>query len=70
MTKRLIITLRPDGGVEAETAGLTGDACLDYIGVLEDLLGADTVESSFTADYTAAQQQSQTSAQQWNGGAE
>lgn len=67
-TQQLIITLRPDGGVEAETVGITGSACLDYIARLEDLLDAETAESAFTSDYTAAQhQQSSTAAQQWSG---
>ncbi|MEV4507444.1 DUF2997 domain-containing protein [Dactylosporangium sp. NPDC049525] len=49
---RIIVTVSSDGQISAETEGLLGAACLDYIAVLEDLLAARTVESSYTADYT------------------
>jgi hypothetical protein len=52
--QRIIVTVSSDGQINAETEGLLGEACLDYIAVLEDLLAARTVESSFTADYTRA----------------
>ena len=51
-TPRIIVTVSSDGQINAETEGLLGDACLDYIAVLEDLLAARTVGSSYTADYT------------------
>lgn len=51
MQKQLIVNLRPDGSVAAETLGMTGDECLAYISALEDLLDATTSSSSFTADY-------------------
>lgn len=54
MGKQLVVRLRPDGTVDAETLGMTGDECLSYIAALEDLLDATTVQSSFTADYAAA----------------
>ena len=38
--------------MSAETKGLVGGGCLDYIALLEDLLDARTVESAYTADYT------------------
>ncbi|WP_233513783.1 DUF2997 domain-containing protein [Micromonospora craterilacus] len=41
-----------EGVVSAETRGLLGERCLDYIAVLEELLGARTVQSAYTADYT------------------
>lgn len=53
MQKQLIVNLRPDGSVAAETIGMTGDECLDYISALEDLLDATTTSSSFTADYAS-----------------
>ncbi|MFF1612188.1 DUF2997 domain-containing protein [Amycolatopsis sp. NPDC058278] len=70
MTHRVTVTIGKDGSISAETHGVTGLKCLDYIPLLEDLLGAETVTSEFTADYrrttasaedTASQQQSQ-----WN----
>lgn len=51
MTKQLIVNLRPDGAVAAETIGMTGDECLSYISALEDLLDATTTSSSYTADH-------------------
>nr|WP_204343026.1 DUF2997 domain-containing protein [Micromonospora terminaliae] len=46
------MTVTSEGLVSAETQGLIGDACLDYIAILEDLLDARTVESAYTADYS------------------
>ncbi|HEY3467034.1 MAG TPA: DUF2997 domain-containing protein [Amycolatopsis sp.] len=66
----MTVTIAKDGSISAETHGVTGSKCLDYIPLLEDLLGAETVSSEFTEDYrrtsasvedTASQQQSQ-----WN----
>jgi len=51
MKKQLIVNLRADGSVAAETIGMTGDECLTYISALEDLLDATTTASSFTDDY-------------------
>lgn len=48
---RLIVRVLPDGTVRAETEGVTGSACLDYISLLEDLVSGQTVTSEFTADY-------------------
>jgi hypothetical protein len=50
--KQLIVRISPDGSINAETRNLYGDECLDYITVLEDLLDAQTVTSSFTEDYS------------------
>jgi hypothetical protein len=73
MTHRVTVTIGKDGSISAETHGVTGSKCLDYIPLLEDLLGAETVTSEFTEDYrrtsasdentanTASRQQSQ-----WN----
>ena len=50
---QIVVRIGPDGAVTAETRNVTGAACLDYVGLLEDLLDATTVDSSYTADYTA-----------------
>ncbi|WP_405113097.1 DUF2997 domain-containing protein [Micromonospora sp. NBC_01405] len=47
---RVVVTVNPDGSVSAETQGLLGESCLDYVAVLEDLLDARTVRSAYTAD--------------------
>ncbi len=41
-----------DGTVTAETRYVTGTSCLEYIGLLEDLLDASTTASAYTTDYT------------------
>ena len=48
---RIVVRVAPDGSVVAETHDLVGPACLDQIAVLEELLGARTESSAFTADY-------------------
>lgn len=54
MTRRIVIRVRRNGSVSAETREIFGDDCLDYIPVIEQLTDASTVESHFTADYHAA----------------
>ncbi|MBD3941174.1 DUF2997 domain-containing protein [Microbacterium sp. NEAU-LLC] len=54
MAKQLVVRLRADGTVDAETIGMHGAECLDHIEALEALLDAETVSSSFTQDYTSA----------------
>ncbi|HXF01985.1 MAG TPA: DUF2997 domain-containing protein [Arthrobacter sp.] len=49
--QQLIVTVGPDGAVAAETRHIFGSDCLDYITLLEDLLEAETVSSSYTEDY-------------------
>ncbi len=49
---QLVVTIGPDGRVRAETKGVIGPACLNYIPLLEELLDAEAVSSEFTADYT------------------
>ena len=50
-TEQIVVRIAPDGSVQAETKGIKGDACLDSIQLLEDLLEAQTVASSFTPEY-------------------
>jgi hypothetical protein len=57
---RIVLTVTSEGVVSAETKGVVGDRCLDYIAVLEDLLQARTVESTYTADYTTTDVEVQT----------
>ncbi|MCC9195321.1 DUF2997 domain-containing protein [Arthrobacter sp. zg-Y820] len=52
--EQIIIRVSPDGAIQAETSGIKGTKCLDSIEVLEDLLGAQTVTSSFTKEYEEA----------------
>jgi Protein of unknown function (DUF2997) len=49
--QRIVLRVGADGQLFAETQGITGPKCLDYIAVLEDLLDAETLSSQFTDDY-------------------
>lgn len=55
MSAKETITVRitADGLITAETHGVTGPQCMDYIAALEDLFDATAQSSSFTADYNA-----------------
>lgn len=50
--QRIVVRIAPDGAIHAETEGIKGEACLDYIEALEDLLDAQTINSDFTDEYT------------------
>jgi hypothetical protein len=65
--KQLIVQVRPDGSVHAETIGMYGNECLDYIAVLENMLEAETTESSFTEAYGQIAAEQQTTATNWDG---
>lgn len=51
MTKQMRIQIFPDGRVQANVNGIPGRACTDYIKVLEELLDAETIDSSYTPEY-------------------
>ncbi len=48
---RVEISVAADGSIRAHTVGVKGPDCLDYLPLLEDLLGAQTVRSAFTPEY-------------------
>jgi len=54
--KQIKVRVFPDGRIEAETVGVKGQACTDYIEILERLLDAETVDSSYTAEYYETEQ--------------
>lgn len=49
--QQVVVRVAADGTIRAETLGIKGPRCMDYIAVLEDLLDAQTTASAFTADY-------------------
>jgi hypothetical protein len=49
--EQIVVRIAPDGAIHAETIGLKGPKCLETIALLEDLLEAQTVSSSFTSEY-------------------
>ena len=57
MTRRIAVTINRDGTIRAETLGIKGKTCLDYVPLLEELLEAETVQSEFTADYQSVDEQ-------------
>jgi hypothetical protein len=65
--KQLVVSVRPDGTVHAETIGMHGDECLDYIAVLENMLDAEATESSFTEAYTQVAAEQDSTTRNWDG---
>lgn len=51
MTKQIKIQIYPDGRVQADIAGIKGKKCTDYIRILEEILDAEAVDSSYTPEY-------------------
>lgn len=51
MTTRIVVTVRPDGTISAETRGLKGPACLDEVPRIEALCGERISESALTKEY-------------------
>lgn len=49
--KKLIIKINKDGSINAETQGIKGSKCMDYIKVVENLLEAETVDSEYTKEF-------------------
>lgn len=53
MPKQLVIKVQSDGSVRVETVGLSGDACLEYAQVAQDMCGAALTDQTLTPDYYA-----------------
>jgi hypothetical protein len=49
--KRIKLKISPDGQVQAETIGIRGKKCTDYIAILEQLLDAEAIDSERTPEY-------------------
>jgi hypothetical protein len=56
--KQLVIKVQPDGSVRVETVGISGDACLEYALVAEDVCGAAIAQQALTTDYYATAENS------------
>lgn len=56
VSEQIHLRIYPDGRIEATTKGVTGKRCTAYIQVLERLLSAQTVESSYTEEYWQPQE--------------
>lgn len=54
--KRIVITLAADGSMSAESAGVTGPACLDDVALIQALVPHGTIlDSKLTSAYFAQQ---------------
>ena len=51
MSKKLIITIRKDGTIEAQTKGIKGKKCEDYIKVIEELTDSKAINIEYTSEY-------------------
>ena len=50
--QRIHLIIRDDGSILAKTENIFGEDCLPKIDVLENMLEALTVDSTFTIDYS------------------
>lgn len=51
MSKQLIIKIRKDGTIEAQTKGIKGKKCEDYIKLIEELTDSKVVDKQYTSEY-------------------
>lgn len=64
--KRISIRISPDGRIQAETHGIKGRECTEYIRILEEILEAETQDSSYTPEYYETEEVSIESIQEQN----
>lgn len=51
MSKKLIITIKKDGTIDAQTKGIKGKKCEDYIKIIEELTNSKAVNIEYTPEY-------------------
>ncbi|MEN6293969.1 MAG: DUF2997 domain-containing protein [Methanobacterium sp.] len=51
MKKSIKIEIFSDGTIQAETQGIKGKKCTDYIKILEEILESKTTDSNYTPEY-------------------
>ncbi|MHA4045164.1 DUF2997 domain-containing protein [Bacillus cereus] len=56
MEKRVKVRILPDGTIQAETKGIKGEKCTDYILILEELLQAEAIEAQYTEEFYETEQ--------------
>lgn len=49
--KQVQIKIYPNGEIQAETLGIKGKKCMQYIPVIENLTNAVVTDSDFTPEY-------------------
>lgn len=66
--KQMLVRLFPDGRIEAETQGVKGQSCLQYMALLEQMMQATVTDSEFTKEFYEVEtetEQMQTEVQQY-----
>ena len=48
---KIIIKIKPNGEIAAETKGIKGKKCKDYLEIMSKFLDAKIVDSSYTKEY-------------------
>jgi hypothetical protein len=56
MDEKIQVRIFPDGRIEAETKGVKGEKCTDYITILEKLLNAQAVKAEYTKEFYETEQ--------------
>lgn len=51
MTGKLIITIKKDGTIDAQTKGIKGKKCEDYVKIIEELTDSKVVNKEYTYEY-------------------
>jgi len=51
MAKRIKLQIFSDGRIQADIEGIKGKKCTNYIRILEEILDAEAVDSSYTPEY-------------------
>lgn len=51
MSKKLIIKIKKDGTIEAETKGIKGKSCEDYAKIVEELTDSKVISKEYTREY-------------------
>lgn len=55
--KQIQIRIYPNGQIQAETHGIKGKQCLNYINKIEQMANARIDDSDFTKDYYETEEQ-------------
>ncbi len=48
---KIIVKIKPNGEITAETKGIKGKKCKDYLEIMSKFLDAKIVDSSYTKEY-------------------
>jgi len=51
MSKKLIIKIKKDGSIEAETKGIKGKKCEDYVKLIEELTDSKVIDKEYTSEF-------------------